>query len=255
MSVRWEMLPFEFYILGAILLLSLIAAIGAWRSPSQLSRDEAEDLFAGSHERSAAESHRLRVTLAEAQSTNAEKLAALRAEVQELLGAMREVLESTTSELRGTLAQATEEQRASIVQNLGDLSTNVTAALTEAKRSQDEGIGKVEDTLQQVRNDVDRASKEVKTSIVELQRQHNEAKAQSAIQLCEALISSLGTLRNTIAAQIADTRSAEVLITERREEQTQTSNPEAEEQPQQAESSTATENPSGTDTEGEVSAS
>ncbi|MGI8905034.1 MAG: hypothetical protein ACR2IE_00905 [Candidatus Sumerlaeaceae bacterium] len=201
-----------FYLLGIIILLSLIAAVGAWRRPPQLTRDEAEDLFATSHERNAAEAQRLRESVTEAQRASADKLIALRAETQELLGGMSQLLEHTAGELRGTLTQATEQQEESIRKNLGDLSSNVTAALTEAKRSQDAGIEKVEGTLQQVRTEVDRASTEVKTSIVELQRQHNEAKAQSAIQLCEALISSLGTLRNTIAGQIAESRHADILL-------------------------------------------
>jgi hypothetical protein len=211
MTMHPEQLSFEFYLLGLIILLALIAAIGAWRKPRVLSREEAEDLFAHSHERHSGEAQRLRDALAESQKATADKLIALRGEVHDLLNAMREVLDRTTTELRGTVTQAAERQQEDLSRKLGDLSTTVATALTEAKRSQDEGITKVEGTLQQVRADVDRASTEVRTSIVELQRQHNEAKAQSAIQLCEALISSLGTLRNTIAAQIADSRPAELI--------------------------------------------
>ena len=203
-----------YYLLGLTILFSLIAAIGAWRSPRQLTRDEAEDMFAGAHERHTSESQRIRDTLSEAQRANSDKLIALRSEVQELLSGMRSLLETATTELRGTLNHATEQQNESLTRNLGDLSTNVTAALSEAKRSQDAGIEKVEGTLQQVRADVDRATTDVKSSIVELQRQHNEAKAHSAIQLCEALINSLGTLRNTIAAQVADARPAELLTSD-----------------------------------------
>jgi hypothetical protein len=213
-----------FYLLALNILLALIAAVGAWRSPRTLTRDEAEDLFAAAHERTSAETQRLREVVVELQRSSGSQLQAFRSDTQEQLGHTRELverqlgmlqptLESTVGQLRTTLSAATEQQEESLRRNLGDLSTNVTQALTEARRSQDEGIGKVEDTLQQVRADVDRASNEVKTSIVELQRQHNEAKAQSAIQLCEALISSLGTLRNTIAAQIADPRAAQELLT------------------------------------------
>lgn len=200
-------LGIEYLLLGLLMLLSLIAAVGAWRQPKSLTREQAEDLLQALEARSNEAS-------ATARREQDAALDGLRTDVTGSMRNLAELLDSTVRELRSILTQASEQQHENLRRNLGDISLNMTAALTEARKSQDAGIEKVEGTLQQVRADVDRASSEVRTSIVELARQHNEAKAQSAIQLCEALISSLGTLRNTIASQIADNRPAEMITSE-----------------------------------------
>lgn len=204
-------MPYDFQILyvlmALVILVSLLAMIGAWRTPKSLTREEAEDLFASAGERNAAEAQRVQEGLRETQKRLDDRLQAFTAEMQTLLRQMDEVLQRSTADLQNTVCRSAEEQGETLRRDLG----TVTAALSEAQRNQDEGIRRVEGSLQQIRQDVDRTAGEMRNSIIELARQHNEAKAQSAIQLCEALINSLGTLRNTIAAQIADQRPAEMI--------------------------------------------
>ncbi len=204
-------LGLEYLLFGILIFLALIAAIGAWRTPKGLTRTDAEDLFAQSHERTCGETQRLNDQMQQGSRAAIEELNRLRADVDRKTDDMAARLNSALAELQTSVSRAADQQHESIQRNLGDLSTNVSAALSEARKSQDAGVEKVETSLQQVRHEVDRASKEVRTSIVELARQQNEAKAQSAVQLCEALISSLGTLRNTIAAQIAEQRPFDML--------------------------------------------
>ena len=91
--------------------------------------------------------------------------------------------------------------------------------LTQAATFQDEKLGRsinelqvgLNATLSQIQAGVENASLELKNSMLELARQQNEAKAQSAIQMCDALITSLGSVRNSIAAQIAEPRAAEMI--------------------------------------------
>lgn len=218
-------LGLEYFLLGVVIFLALMAAVGAWRRPKALTREDAEDLFSHAHERSCGETQRIHDLVQENSRTNSAELGNLRAELartSQELATIRAELESKTEDLlarvngaladvHGVVSRAADQQHESIQRNLGDLSSNVSAALSEARKSQDAGIEKVETSLHQVREQVDRASTEMRTSIMELARQQNEAKAHSAIQLCEALISSLGTLRNTIAAQIADQRPFDFL--------------------------------------------
>lgn len=218
-------LGLEYFLFAVVIFLALLAAVGAWRRPKTLTRDDAEDLFSHAHERNCGETQRLHDLLQENNRTSSAEMGNLRAELartSQELATIRTELEKKTEDLlarvngaladvQGVVARAADQQHESIQRNLGDLSSNVSAALSEARKSQDAGIEKVETSLHQVREQVDRASTEMRSSIMELARQQNEAKAQSAIQLCEALISSLGTLRNTIAAQIADQRPFDFL--------------------------------------------
>jgi hypothetical protein len=97
--------------------------------------------------------------------------------------------------------------------------------LSQAATFQDEKLGRsinelqvgLNATLAQIQAGVENASLELKNSMLELSRQQNEAKAQSAIQMCDALITSLGSVRNSIAAQIAEPRAAEMISEQKTE--------------------------------------
>lgn len=122
------------------------------------------------------------------------------------------------SEAEDIMTQAADRQAAELEQMKHTVQL-LEDKLAEAAAFQDEKLGRSVEELQgsinsalaQIQSGVERTSIELKDSILQLARQQSEAKAQSAIQMCDALITSLGSVRNSIAAQIAEPRTAEML--------------------------------------------
>ena len=188
-------LPILFILIAVIILLAAIAAAGAWLRGGGLKRDEAESLFGEARDRHQQDLSRLQQSLDESRAAHAESLAK-----------SQEDLNVRIRELESVVASAAREQ--------GDCLTtemeSVTKLISESERRTQDHMDNLARTLETIQTQVSRASEQMAKTLEDLARQQREQKAQSTIQLCEALISSLGTLKNSISSQMTQGAALEV---------------------------------------------
>lgn len=197
-------------LMGVVIFLALMAALGAWVRGGGLKRDEAENLFADSQERHREEVSRLQAILEEtrmaAEQVQAQTEAAMAAKLREL----DEHVTRTQSELQAAVAKAANEQKTSLSEEMELVSSRI----SESERNTGSNINELSSTLQNVQTQVALAGEQVRNTLMEITRQQQEQKAQSTIQLCEALITSLGTLKSSISQQLTTGDSAHTVDAE-----------------------------------------
>lgn len=108
-----------------------------------------------------------------------------------------------------TLKRLLEETKNESAAELARMKQMVADSLDESRQNQSAALCKLDESLQQVTNNFNHAATELRSCIVEVTRQQQEAKAQSTIQWCDALIGSLGTLRNQIAHSLAEPQTGQ----------------------------------------------
>lgn len=217
------------YVLMAVLiLLALVAAVGAWARGGGIKRDEAEGFFSDAAQRQQAEIQRLEALLAETRKANEEAMQALRNANDEAHITTRDVHNQATEAMASHLQEidrqvqkssssienAVTQASAEYTEALSDELELVVKKLNETDRRLTSGLSDLNSSLGQVQNQVTQAGESIRQALIEITRQQQEQKAQSTIQLCEALISSLGTLKSTIAGQLAHNSEPDAVQTD-----------------------------------------
>jgi hypothetical protein len=192
-------LPILYILLAILILLALLAAVGAWVRGGGLKRDEAESLFSEARDKNREELLRLENALEQSRKESAEALSKTQADMADRLRQLNEQVIRSRSELESVVSQTTKKHS----DTLSDELQSVTRTITEAERRTGTSLEDMNSSLQSLQGQVKMAGDAVTRSVAEIVRQQRDQKAQSTIQLCEALITSLGTLKSTITSQIS----------------------------------------------------
>lgn len=209
------------YILGAVLIfLSLMAALGAWIREKGLNRKEAEYYFDKNRQQTAEEMVKLQKKLDDVTDKYVAELNESRRQFEETVGNLSQKLNSTAQDLNRSIENTAHQQINAIteksdrlqhelngtLQKLESRFSTVETGLAEHGSSQTASLERIEGTMGGLQRELMQATNQVRISLSELTRQQQEAKAHSAMQLCEALINSLGTLKNSISKQVEDSK-------------------------------------------------
>ncbi len=192
-------LPLLYILMAILIVLALLAAIGAWVRGGGLKREDAESLFSDAREKHREELLRLETALEQSRKESAEALARTQADMATRLRELNEQVVRSRSDLESVVSQATKKHS----ETLSDELQSVTRTITEADRRTGTSLDDMNSSLQSLQGQVKLASDAVTRSVGEIVRQQREQKAQSTVQLCDALITSLGTLKSTISNQIS----------------------------------------------------
>jgi predicted translin family RNA/ssDNA-binding protein len=215
-SLNLSELSILYVLIAIVILLALLAAIGAWARGGGIRREDAESLFSESQERHREEIARLEALLQETRKANEEAhRLALEAQAeaqratrdaqdrsQETLAAHLQEVDQQVRSTRTSLEAAVSQASAEYSEALSDELEMVARKLAETDRRLSTGLGQMNESLGMVQHQVKKAGDELRNALIEITKQQQDQKAQSTIQMCEALISSLGTLKSTIASQL-----------------------------------------------------
>ncbi len=201
------------YILMAVVIfLALMAAIGAWARGGGLKREDAENLFTGAQERHREEISRLQKVVEESRlateqaQSNAQQAQSRVAEAQsqaaEALKVQLQGIDSQVNRTRTDLESAVTRAAATHDEALSGKFDLVAQHLSESERRMNENVSSINGTMQSLHEQVSHAGEQMKEALMEIARQQQDQKAQGTIQMCEALITSLGTLKTSIASQL-----------------------------------------------------
>jgi hypothetical protein len=218
-----------YIVLAIVLLLSLLAALGSWLRGRGLNRSEAESLFSDAENRNREEMERIQQKVEESARESVEAAEKARRQLLDTVQQLNGEIDHKLAEMRDSIHESHAQHSDVIRQNMGSLENNMTRAITDARDQHDtvlsqvvsslsqiqnqheSGMTALTDSLSSMRNEIQRAADQVRGALMEMTRQQQEAKAHSAIQLCEALMSSLSTLKTTIQSQVASTSEASLI--------------------------------------------
>lgn len=206
-----------YVLLAVLILLALIAAIGAWARGGGIKREDAESLFSEQSERSRKEVERLEQLLEEARkSADEAQIAARDAQdrASQEIAARLQAVDEQVMQSRTSLEEVVSRAQTEYTEALSEELELVARKLAETDRRVSDKLVEMSGALGQIENQVNQAGESIRHALIEMTRQQQEQKAQSTIQLCEALISSLGTLKSTIAHQLEENREPNAMATE-----------------------------------------
>jgi len=221
----WDLteISMMYVLIAVVIVLALLAAIGAWVRGGGIRREDAESLFSANEERQREEIARLEKLLAEARETNEQAHAwAQQAHtttrqdqerVQEQIASHVSAQSKDMASRMQDLDQQVSRSRINIEAALNKATQNHNAALSdemellarkvnESERRVMASLGEVTDSMKQLQVQMSQAGDQIRSALMEISQQQKEQKAQSTIQLCDALINSLGTLKSSIATQL-----------------------------------------------------
>ncbi len=206
-----------YVLLAVLILLALIAAIGAWARGGGIKREDAESLFSEQGERSRKEVERLEQLLEEARKAADEaQLASRDAQdrASQEISARLQAVDEQVMQSRNSLEEVVSRAQTEYTETLSEELELVARKLAETDRRVSDKLVEMSGALGQIEDRVNQAGESIRHALIEMTRQQQEQKAQSTIQLCEALISSLGTLKSTIAHQLEENREPNAMATE-----------------------------------------
>ena len=183
-------LPIMYILMAVVILLSLLAALGVWVKGNGLRREEAENLF-----REAQEKHREELD----QLKSALKLS--RAELSDSLSKTQSDFSTKIRDLESVVANAAKDHGESLTSEMESINN----LINDSERQTREQFDELKNTLENVNARISTVGDQVTKALTDIARQQRDQKAQSALQVCDALISSLGTLKDSISNQITDT--------------------------------------------------
>lgn len=180
-----------YVLMGVVILFALLAAIGAWARGGGLKREEIENLFAQSQTRQSSEIDQLKSVIEETRTAT-----------QESQSKTQSVLSGRLHELDGQITRTRTDMEAAVLRASTENSEALSEELELVTRRINDTERRVTETLQRLENQVTKAGEEMRAVLLEVTRQQQDQKAQSSIQMCEALINSLGTLKSNLADQL-----------------------------------------------------
>lgn len=180
-------LPILFILMGIVILLTLMAAVGVWVRGGGMKLEDVENLMNDSHQRSR------------------DEIAALKSELEQTRKTQETGLSLHHENLAGKITHM-ETAIHGAAKGQGDALTermeSVKSLISDSERRTQEKVGTLYSNLDNLNRQVSKVGQEMTKALTEMTRQQKEQKAQSTIQLCEALITSLGTLKTSISDQI-----------------------------------------------------
>jgi hypothetical protein len=194
-----------FVLIAVLILLALVAAIGAWARGGGIKKEDAQSFFSEASERHREEIARLEELLRETRKANEE---AHRATVQahdrshEAVTARLQEVDQQVQRSRSSVEAAVSQATADYTEALSDELEMVARKLGETDRRVTTGMSELQDALGRMQLQVSQAGEQIRHALMEISKQQQDQKAQSTIQMCEALISSLSTLKSSIANQL-----------------------------------------------------
>jgi len=183
-------LPVLYLLMGILIFLALMAALGTWVRGGGLKREDAEDLFNSAQERNRDELLRIEKAFEESRTASAQTQAKHQEDINLRLRELESTLAKVAREHGDTLSSGME---------------SVERMVDESERRTTQQVDKVISNLESLDQQVRKAGEQVTITLEEIARQQREQKAQSTIQLCDALITSLGTLKTSISNQLTHT--------------------------------------------------
>ncbi len=187
-------------LMGVVIFLALLAALGAWVRGGGLKRDEAETLFSDSQERHHEELTRLEKLIEETRLATEQAQAKAEAALAAKLRELDDQVARTETTIQAAVSQAATDQNTALTRELETVSTRI----GESEQHMNSTLAEVTNTLRSVQTQVVEAGQHMHSTLLEISRRQQEQKAQSTIQLCEALITSLGTLKSSIYQQLEE---------------------------------------------------
>lgn len=201
-----------YVLMAVVIFLALMAAIGAWVRGGGLKREDAENLFTESQDRHREEISRLQKIVEEARQAaeqaqaNAQQAQTRAAEAQsqtaQALKLKLQDIDTQVSRTRTDLESAVSRTAADQQQAIAGKLDVVTRHLGDSETRMTENVNSINGTLQSLHEQVSHAGDQMREALIEIARQQQDQKAQGTIQMCEALITSLGTLKTSIASQL-----------------------------------------------------
>lgn len=185
-----------YVLMAVVIFLALLAALGAWVRGGGLKREDAENLFSDSQERHREEISRLEKVVAET------RMAAEQAQMK-----AAEAMTLKLADVESAVSRAASEHSEALSEEL----ELVTRRLSESENRVKTNIDGVNTMLGTLQDQVNRAGDQMREALIEINRQQQDQKAQSTIQMCEALITSLGTLKSSISNQLTQETSAQTV--------------------------------------------
>lgn len=186
--------PIIYLLLAAMLFFTLMAAIGSSLKGGGLKRSEAEDLFNAAEEKHREEIEKLQEKLVETQET----LAASRQEYSQQIQNLNGELHRSKTDMERLLRDASRESTVAISDEMEDL----TLLISDNNHKNTRDMLNLHASLATLQDEVRRASDRVNKALEDIAVKQREQKAQATVQMCDALISSLGTLKSSISQQI-----------------------------------------------------
>jgi len=190
MAFNGSDLPVLYLLMGILIFLALMAALGAWVRGGGLKREDAEDLFNSAQERNRDELLRIEKALEESRTVSVQTQARQQENMDLRLRELESIVAKVAREHGDTLSSGME---------------SVGRMVDESERRTSQQVEKVLSNLETLDKQVRKAGEQVTVTLEEIARQQREQKAQSTIQLCDALITSLGTLKTSISNQLTHT--------------------------------------------------
>lgn len=209
-----------FVLLAVIILLALLAAVGAWARGGGIKRADAESLFSETQDRQREEISRLEQLIEETRKSNLEahskaqehisghvtgQLQDVSSHVQGVSSRMNDI-DQQVARARNSIEAAVAQASADHSEALSDELELLTRRLGETERKLAVGFEGINASLGQLQVQVSQAGDQLKSALMEISKQQQDQKAHSTIQMCEALITSLGTLKSSIVTQLEQDR-------------------------------------------------
>lgn len=181
--------PIIYVLIAILILLTLVAALASLFKGNGLRKEDAENLF-----REAEEKHREEIAHLKG------ALSLSRAELTDTLNRTQTDFSAKIRDLESVVANAAKEQGESLTSEMESINN----LISSSERNTQEQFSTLQARLENIDSQVSSVGDQITLALTSIAREQRDQKAQNALQVCDALISSLGTLKESISTQIAD---------------------------------------------------